>query len=127
MDLSHRTDEANRRVFMTIRGGATGAATARYIAELAAGRPELAGWDWIQDLRENDGEVDNADIEAVSRAFGATGPCWTVFVSHDPNLRLWCKVMDGMFAGRLHLSAPTPEAAVKALEEVRAGADLVVA
>ena len=127
MDLSHRIDEAARRVFMTLGESATGAATARYIAGLAAARPELAGWDWIQDVRETRGAVDNADIEAVSAAFGSTGPCWTVFVSHDPNLALWCKVMDGMFDGRLHLAAPTVEAAVRALEEARAAMELVVA
>ena len=127
MDLNHRIDEANRRVFMTIGDGATGAATSRYIAALAAERPELAGWDWIQDIRLSAGEVDNADIEAVARAFGSTGPCWTVFVSHDPNLRLWCKVMDGMFEGRQHLAAPTPEAAIRALEAARASVGLVPA
>ena len=127
MNLGHRIDESNRRVFMTIGSEATGASASRYIAGLAAERPELAGWDWVQDVRESSGEVDNADIEAVARAFGSTGPCWTVFVSHDPNLRLWCKVMDGMFDGRLHLAAPTVEAAVRALEEARAAMELVVA
>lgn len=125
MDLEHRIDEANRRVFMTVGDGATGAATSRYIAALAAERPELASWDWIQDVRLSMGEVDNADIEAVARAFGSTGPCWTVFVSHDPNLRLWCKVMDAMFDGRRHLAAATPEAALRAVETARAGAELV--
>jgi len=127
MDLSHRIDEAARRVFMTLGESATGAATARYIAGLAAARPELAGWDWIQDVRETRGAVDNADIEAVSAAFGSTGPCWTVFVSHDPNLALWCKVMDGMFDGRRHLSVATPEAAVKLLEDMRSDAGLALA
>ena len=127
MELSHRIDAPARRVFMTIGEDATGAGASRYIAALAAARPELAGWDWVQDVRESSGEVDNADIEAVSRAFGSTGPCWTVFVSHDPNLRLWCKVMDAMFDGRRHLAAPTMEAAVKALEEARAEVHLAVA
>ncbi len=127
MDLDHRTDETSRRVFMTIGGGVTGAAVARYIATVAAARPELTGWDWIQDVRESSGEVDNADIETVARAFGKTGPCWTVFVSHDPNLRLWCRVMDAMFQGRRHLSAATPEAAVKLLEDMRSDAGLVLA
>ena len=127
MDLSHRIDEAKLRAFMTIRGGATGAATVRYIAALAAGRSELAGWDWIQDVRESAGEVDNADIQALADIFGKTDPCWTVFVSHDPNLRLWCRVMDGLFDGRRHLAVATPEAAVDMLESVRAGTGLAVA
>lgn len=127
MDLDHRTDETNRRVFMTIGSGVTGAAVARYIATITAQRPELAAWDWIQDVRDSSGEVDNADIEAVARTFGRTGPCWTVFVSHDLNLRLWCRVMDGMFEGRRHLTAATPDAAIRALEGVRSDAGLVVA
>ena len=127
MDLEQRTDETNRRVFMTIGSGVTGAAVARSIETITAARPELATWDWIQDVRDSSGEVDNSDIEAVARTFCKTGPCWTVFVSHDPNLRLWCRVMDGMFAGRRHLTAATPEAAIRALEGVRSDAALVVA
>ncbi|SFS78076.1 hypothetical protein [Brevundimonas viscosa] len=127
MDLSHRIDEAKRRVFMTIRDGATGPAVVRYIAGLAAERPELAGWDWVQDVRESSGEVDNADIQAAADIFGRTGPCWTVFVSHDPNLRLWCRVMDALFDGRRHLAAATPEAAAAMLESLRAETSLAVA
>jgi hypothetical protein len=120
MNLDHRIEEATQRVFMTLGEGASGAAASRYICALVAARPELAGWDWIQDVRESDGKVDNADIEVVARAFGRSGPCWTVFVSHDANLSLWCRVMDGLFAGRRHLTALTPEAAVKLLDEARA-------
>lgn len=122
MDIDHRFDETAKRVFMTVGEAATGAAVSARIAELAAGRPELAGWDWIQDVRESRGEVDNADIASVAEAFAAAppGPCWTVFVSHDTNLALWCKVMDAMFNGRLHRSAPTPEAAIQLLEALRA-------
>lgn len=107
---------------MTIGEAATGAAVSRRIADLAAARPELAGWDWIQDVRANRGEVDNADIAAVAEVFAAAGPgpCWTIFVSHDPNLALWCKVMDAMFNGRLHRAAATPEAAVQLLDSLRA-------
>ena len=106
---------------MRIGETATGAAVARRIAELVAARPELAGWDWVQDVRENRGEVDNADVARVAEAFATAppGPCWTVFVSHDPNLALWCKVMDAMFRGRLHCAVPTPEAAVQLLDSLR--------
>lgn len=121
MKLDHRIESASRRVFMTLGQGATGAAASRYICELVAARPELAAWDWIQDVRENDGAVGNADIEVIARAFGRTERCWTIFVSHDPNLALWCRVMDGLFAGRLHLTAATPEGALKLLDDTRAG------
>lgn len=121
MDIEHRFDEPARRVHMRIGETATGSAVARRIAELAAGRPELAGWDWIQDVRESRGEVGNADIALVAEAFAAAppGPCWTIFVSHDPNLALWCKVMDGMFNGRLHRAASSPEAAAQLLASLR--------
>ena len=122
MDIEHRIEEPEKRVFMRIGESAPGAAVARRIAELAATRPELAGWDWIQDVREARGDVDNADIAAVAEAFAVAppGPCWTIFVSHDPNLSLWCKVMDAMFNGRLHRAVLTPEAAVRLLDSLRA-------
>jgi len=122
MDIEHRFEESARRVFMTIGEAATGVAVSRRIADLATARPELAGWDWIQDVRDSVGEVDNADIAAVAEAFAAapSGPCWTIFVSHDRNLGLWCKVMDAMFNGRLHRAVLTPEAAVSLLDSLRA-------
>lgn len=122
MDIEHRFDEAARRVFMAVGEVATGVVVSRYIAALTADRPELASWDWINDVRESRGPVDNADIDIVAKAFAVAppGPCWTVFVSHDPNLALWCKVMDAMFQGRLHRTVPTPEAAVLLLDSLRA-------
>lgn len=122
MDIEHRIEEPEKRVFMRIGESATGAAVALRIAGLAATRPELARWDWVQDMRESRGDVDNADIAAVAEAFAVAppGPCWTIFVSHDPNLSLWCKVMDAMFNGRLHRAVLTPEAAVRLLDSLRA-------
>ncbi len=122
MDIEHRIDEPGRRVFMRMGEAATGAAVASCIAELAAARPELAGWDWIQDVRQSRGEVNNADIAVVAEAFAGAppSPCWTIFVSHDPNLGLWCRVMDAMFNGRLHRAASTPEAALQLLDSLRA-------
>lgn len=124
MDIDHRIDEPARRVLMKVGEAATGTAVSRYIAALAAARPELAGWDWINDVRDSGGDVDNADIAMVAEAFSVAppGPCWTVFVSPDPNLALWCKVMDAMFNGRLHLAVTTPEAAAALLDSLRAAA-----
>lgn len=122
MDIEERIEEPEKRVFMRIGETATGAAVSRRIADLVAARPELAGWDWIQDVRESRGAVDNADIAAVAEAFAVAppGPCWTVFVSHDPNLALWCKVMDGLFQGRLHRAVGSLEAALALLDSLRA-------
>lgn len=122
MDIEHRFDEQARRVFMTVGGAATGRAVAGHIADLVAARPELTGWDWIQDVRESSGEVDNADVAVVAEAFAVAppGPCWTIFVSHDRNFGLWCKVMDVMFQGRQHRAVLSPEAAVVLLDSLRA-------
>ena len=122
MDIAHRFDEEARRVVMTVGESGTGASVSRYIAALVAKRPEILGWDWIQDIRQGSGEVDNADIRATAVIFAAAppGPCWTIFVSHDRNLGLWCKVMDAMFQGRQHRAVLSLEAAGVLLNSLRA-------
>lgn len=99
----------------------TGAQASRHIVELATRRPELKGWDWVHDIRGSSGEVGNEDVAAVARAFADSppGPAWTVFVTDDRNFALWCKVMDAQFDGRLHLTAPTVEAALQQLDALR--------
>lgn len=98
-----------------------GETVSRRILELTAARPELAGWDWIHDIRESSGDVGNPDVAMVARAFAAAppGPTWTVFVTHDRNFDLWCRVMDAQFPGRTHLTAPSVEAAVLRLDRLR--------
>ncbi|MDY6924949.1 MAG: hypothetical protein SWI22_13450 [Pseudomonadota bacterium] len=122
MDIEHSFDEGKKRVLMRIGEAASGAAVSRYIAGLATERPELADWDWVQDIRESRGNVDNADIAAVAEALATAspGPCWTIYVTHDHNLALWCKVMDAMFRGRLHRVVATPQAAASLLDALRA-------
>ncbi|MFN3930198.1 MAG: hypothetical protein ACK4JY_00490 [Brevundimonas sp.] len=121
MDIEHRFDDGRKCVLMTIGEAASGAAVSRYIAGLAAERPELADWDWIQDIRDSRGKVDNADIAVVAEALATAspGPCWTIYVTHDHNLALWCKVMDAMFSGRLHRVVATPQAAATLLDTLR--------
>ena len=94
----------------------------RYIINLTGRRPELKGWDWVHDIRHSSGEVGNPDVVEVARAFADSppGPTWTVFVTHDRNFDLWCKVMDAQFPGRTHLTALTPEAALRQLDALRA-------
>lgn len=122
MEIEHRIDEPLRRVVMRVGEAPTGAEVTAYISALTAARPELAGWDWINDLRDSRGRVENADIAAVAEVFAAAppGPCWNVYVSHDRNLGLWCRVMDAMFAERRHLTVLTPEAAHSLLDTLRA-------
>lgn len=100
----------------------TGAQTAGHIVDLTARRPELKGWDWVHDIRQSSGEADNADVAEVARAFADSppGPTWTIFVTEDRNFGLWCKVMDAQFRGRAHLTAPTVEAALRELDQLRA-------
>tara|TARA_R110002124_G_scaffold92069_2_gene234008 strand:+ start:6237 stop:6548 length:312 start_codon:yes stop_codon:yes gene_type:complete len=86
-------------------------------------RPELIGWDWVQDVRLASGDVDVGDVTRVARAFADAPPgvTFTVFVSTDPNLGTWARAMDFEFVRRRHLCAPTPEAAIALLERHRAG------
>lgn len=76
----------------------------------------------MHDIRHSSGEVGNPDVIAVADAFADSppGPTWTLFVTRDRNFSLWCRVMDAQFPGRTHLTAPTPEAALRRLDELRA-------
>lgn len=114
-------DEAARRVVMTADGATTGAQTSRFIVDLVARRPELAGWDWIHDIRDSSGEADNRDVQSVAEAFAGAppGPSFTIFVTEDRGFDLWAKVMDHAFLERRHLTSPTVEAAIAELDALR--------
>jgi hypothetical protein len=107
-------------VIVAVGPDVRGEQASRHIVGLVADRPELAGWDWIHDVRESSGEVGNPDVVQVAEAFaGADGPTWTIFVTYDRNFGLWCKVMDAQFGDRVHLTAPTLEAAIQELDARR--------
>lgn len=120
----HQLDEAARRVVMAPGPAVTGRQSSRLIVEMVTARPELADWDWIMDLRQSSGEADNGDVATVARAFGrhATpgGRSYTVFVTEDPGFPLWARTMDPQFDGRIHLTAPSLEAAQSLLDRRRA-------
>lgn len=120
----HQIDEGCRRVVLAPGPGITGRKSSRLIVELVTERPELADWDWIMDLRQSSGESDNSDVATVARAFArhATvgGRSYTVFVTEDPGFPLWARTMDPQFDGRIHLTAPTLEAAQSLLDRRRA-------
>lgn len=120
-------DEANRRVLFTTPGGMSGREATEIIADMVRQRPELIGWDWIQDVRLASGEVGVEDVTRVARAFAAAPPgdTFTVFVSTDPNLGTWARAMDFEFTRRHHLCAETPKAAIALLERHRATATRV--
>ncbi len=124
MTIEHRIDEAARRVTVVLGPRDTAAASTRLILRLVTERPALKSWDWVHDVREAGGHADLADTDAVAAAFAgeAAAPCWTVFVSLDRHLALWCQVMDHQIPGRRHLTAPTLEQAYAALDARRAAA-----
>ena len=121
MGIRHDMDEARRRVVVTLDDGTTGAEAADFIVGLVGARPELRGWDWINDVRGTDGEAHASDVTRVAAAFagGGAAPAYTVFVSHSSMLPLWAKTMDHQFVGRTHLTAPTLEAAHRLIDKRR--------
>lgn len=122
----HQIDEANRRVIMAPGPALTGRQVSRQIIELVKERPELADWDWVHDLRHSSGEADNADVSTVAQAFSrhATpgGRSYTVFITEDPGFPFWAQTMDPQFDGRIHLTAPSLEAALSLLDRRRRAA-----
>jgi hypothetical protein len=99
-----------------------GRETTEMIAGMVRERPELIGWDWVQDVRLGSGDVGVDDVTRVAQAFAAAPPgeTFTVFVSTDPNLGTWARAMDFEFVRRRHLCAPTLAAAIALLERHRA-------
>ena len=122
MGIEHLIDETARRVTIVLKPCDTAAASTRLILDLVARRPELLGWDWIHDVREAGGHADLADTNAVADVFAKVpeAEAYTVFVTRDRHLDLWCQVMDHQIRGRRHLTALTLEQAHADLDARRA-------
>ena len=114
--------DADRRVLLTPGPGMRGPRLTDHVIQALADRPEIADWDWVNDLREPVEDSSHDDIIRIAAAFDAvsTVPTFTVFVTPDQNLRLWAQVMDHQFRHRRHLIAETPEAALALLDRRRA-------
>lgn len=121
MKIDHRIDDRAKRVVVILGRGETGANATQFIRDLVEQRPELTGWDWIHDVRESAADAGHADASLVAEAFAGSPPgqTYTVFVTNDRNLILWCRVMDHQFRDRLHLTALTLEAAHAELDARR--------
>ena len=121
MSIETRIDETARRITQVLSPAASGAEASRVIVEMVAQRPELAGWDWVHDVREAEGRATLEDVQVTAAAFADAPPgeTFTVFVSNDRNLILWCRVMDHQIPGRRHLTALTLEEAHADLDRRR--------
>lgn len=121
MDFNIRFLDAERRVLLTPGAGMRGPRLTDLVIQALADRPEIADWDWVNDLREPIEDSSSDDIVPIAAAFDAVSavPTWTVFVTRDSNLRLWAQVMDHQFKHRRHLIAESPEAAAALLDRKR--------
>ena len=122
MSIETRIDERARRITQVLSAAANGAQATRVIVQMVAERPELAGWDWVHDVRLAEGRATLEDVQETAAAFAIAPPgeTFTVFVSADRNLALWCQVMDHQIPGRRHLTAPSVEQAHADLDRRRA-------
>ena len=122
MAIRHQLDEARRRILLSGDGADGGREVIAFVMGQLQVRPELLDWDWIIDLSQASGLVGNADVDAASNLFSGQGEAaWTVFVSSDPNLAVWARLMDHQFPLRRHLIAHDADAAHRLLDRKRAG------
>lgn len=121
MSIETRIDETARRITQILSAADSGAAASRLIVDMVTQRPELAGWDWVHDVRQAEGRASLEDVEVAAAAFANAPPgeTFTVFVTNDRNLTLWCRVMDHQIPGRRHLTALTVEEAHADLDRRR--------
>ncbi|HEY0052631.1 MAG TPA: hypothetical protein VGB49_04385 [Caulobacteraceae bacterium] len=129
MAIDTRIDEARRRAYLRIVGDITGGEVNAVLKALVEARPELAGFDYLYDVREHTGLVVNSDVAEVGDLFERArrpepdaAPAWTVFVSNDPNLHQWARLMDFQVAGRRHMVFARPEDGEAYLDRLRSAA-----
>ena len=121
MSIETRIDETTRRITQVLGAAESGATASRLIVDMVARRPEFSGWDWVHDVRKAEGRASLHDVEVAAAAFANAPPgeTFTVFVTTDRNLTLWCRVMDHQIPGRRHLTALTLEQAHADLDRRR--------
>lgn len=88
---------------------------------LIAARPELCGWDWIALGEPLPDDATTEHLAQLQAAWGAPPKveAVTVFVTHDPLLHLWAKVMDFQFVRRKHMVVRERDAAYQLIERRR--------
>lgn len=121
--MRYEIDEAARilRLDLVSAGSADKVLTATLA--LITERPELCSWDWIV---ECDPMPDDATVQHLAKLAEAWGPppeleAVTVFITQDPLLHLWARVMDFQFVRRKHLIERDVEAAQRLMQRRRAG------
>lgn len=123
--ITHRIDDPRRQVWIRADGATTGAEVSAFIVGLTEARPELLEFDFVHDLREASGDVNNNDVDRVATSFaaGPAGPTYTVFITLDPHFATWARAMDFQFPNRKHYIASTPEGAEALLRRLRSPAE----
>ncbi|MBX9617221.1 MAG: hypothetical protein K2X25_16635 [Caulobacteraceae bacterium] len=121
MAITHRIDDQRRQVWIRADGATTGAHVSGFIVELAESRSELMDYDFVHDLREASGDVNNNDVDRVATSFSArpSSPSHTVFITRDPSFGLWARSMDFQFPNRKHHVVQTPAEAEALLRRLR--------
>lgn len=116
MPVIVEVDPGRKRVLVTVEVGVRGPGFERAIEEALDRHPPSSEWDWIIDDHAG---VDDIGAEGVARIAGlyarhAPDPLrdsFTVIITNDRHFAPWGRVMDLHFRRRIHLAAPTVEAA----------------
>lgn len=124
LKVSHQLFPELRCFVVTLQAGATGRHLTQTLCALFESQPELAGYDLIENLTGFSGDASHADVQAIAACYAGhmieDGTIkYTVIVTPDENYRFWLPAMDHIFPDRRHLLAPTLEAALTKLNELR--------